>query len=170
MHPMLSGYYSVHLRLSTHCSKLYPYQSSRLTHQDNPAKTGWHMVGGCNSCTPHASILSIPPQALVGYSILSILIFKYREIYLHMCPNFPTPTSIVVPASQGPVWHWLTVGICIPRGVLSRRASWASYLNGHGVNGFTHGCPSPLTLIQHLIMAWAIAHQPSWMVRGSVAR
>ena len=39
VHPTLSHYYSVHLRLSTHHPKLYPYWSSALTHQGSLAKT-----------------------------------------------------------------------------------------------------------------------------------
>ena len=58
--PVFSHHYSVHLRLSTHHPKLYPYPSSGLTHQDNPTKTRWCMVGGCNPSTLHASILSNP--------------------------------------------------------------------------------------------------------------
>ena len=37
--PMLSCYYSVCPRLSTHHPRLYPYWSSALTHQDNLAKS-----------------------------------------------------------------------------------------------------------------------------------
>ena len=44
------------------------------------------------------------------------------------------------------------------------------YLNGCWVNRFIHRCPSPVPLIQCLVMAWAIAHWPSWMVKGSAAR
>ena len=32
----------------------------------------------------------IPPPALVGHGILSILIFEYRETFLHMFPDLPT--------------------------------------------------------------------------------
>ena len=32
------------------------------------------------------------------------------------------------------------------------------------------GCPGPLAPIQHSVMAWVITHQPSHVVKGSVAR
>ena len=57
MHPKFSGYYSVCLKLLTHRLMLYPYQSSILTHQDNPLMTQWHITGACNHCTLHTDIL-----------------------------------------------------------------------------------------------------------------
>ena len=43
-------------------------------------------------------------------------------------------------------------------------------LNGWGVNGWECGCPGPLTSIWCSVMAWAIAHWPSCIVKGSAAR
>ena len=44
-----------------------------------------------------------------------------------------------------------------------------SNLNGCGVDRFTCGCPGPLTFIWDLVMARTISHQPSWILKGSVA-
>ena len=42
------------------------------------------MAGGCDPAPCTLVYCQIPPPTLVGYSILSILVFKCREIYLHM--------------------------------------------------------------------------------------
>ena len=60
VHPMLSHYYSVPPRLSTHHPKLYPYQSSALTCQGSLAKIKLHRVGGCDLYTPHTGTPSDP--------------------------------------------------------------------------------------------------------------
>ena len=60
VHPMLSCYYSVHLRLLTHHPRLYSYQSSALTCQGSLAKIKLHRVAGCSLYTPHASTPSDP--------------------------------------------------------------------------------------------------------------
>ena len=52
---MLSHYYTVHPRLSTHHPRLYPYQSSALTCQGSLAKIKLHRVRGCDLYTPYAS-------------------------------------------------------------------------------------------------------------------
>ena len=59
-HQALSCCYSVHPRLSTHCPRLYPYQSSVLTLQDSLARILLHRIGGCNPCTLHVNILLNP--------------------------------------------------------------------------------------------------------------
>ena len=43
-------------------------------------------------------------------------------------------------------------------------------VNSWGVNGWECGCPGPLTSIWHSVMALAIAHWPSCIVKGSAAR
>ena len=43
-------------------------------------------------------------------------------------------------------------------------------LNGWGVNGWECGHPGPLATIWHSVMAWAITHQPSCMVKGLAER
>ena len=55
VHPMLSCYYNVHPRLSTHHPRLYPYQSFTLTHQGSLAKIELHRVRGCNLYILHTS-------------------------------------------------------------------------------------------------------------------
>ena len=45
-----------------------------------------------------------------------------------------------------------------------------SNLKGCWAGGFICGCPGPLSFTRQSIMAWAMAHQPSWIVIGSVAR
>ena len=45
-----------------------------------------------------------------------------------------------------------------------------SNLNGCRVDRFMCGCPGTLTFTWHLIRAWAISCQPSWIVKGSAAR
>ena len=60
VHPTLSHYYSVHPRLSTHHPRLYPYQSSALTHQGSLAKIKLHRAGGCDLYTLHAGTPSDP--------------------------------------------------------------------------------------------------------------
>ena len=43
-------------------------------------------------------------------------------------------------------------------------------LKGCGIEGCKCGCPCPLASIQYSVMAWAIVHQHSCIVKGSVAR
>ena len=45
-----------------------------------------------------------------------------------------------------------------------------SNLKGCWAGQFTHGHPGPLTYSWWPITAWAMAHQPSWIVMGSAAR
>ena len=45
-----------------------------------------------------------------------------------------------------------------------------SNLKGCCASRFMWGCPSPLTFNQQSVMAWVIAHQPSWIVIASVVR
>ena len=53
------------------------------------------MAGGAIPAPCMLVYCQIPPPALGGYSILSILVFEYRVIYLHMGPIFSvlSPTS-----------------------------------------------------------------------------
>ena len=70
VHPMLSHYYSVHPRLSTHHPRLYPYQSSALTCQDNLAKIQLQRVGGCYLYTLHDDTPSDPTSNSLASSSL----------------------------------------------------------------------------------------------------
>ena len=59
-HQVLSQYYSVHPKLSTHHPRLYPYQSSIPTLQDSLAGILLHMVRGYDPCTLHINTLLNP--------------------------------------------------------------------------------------------------------------
>ena len=53
VHQALSHCCSVHPKLSTHCPRLYLYQSSIPTLQNSLARIFLHRVRGCNPCTLH---------------------------------------------------------------------------------------------------------------------
>ena len=55
-HQVLSHCYNVPPRLSTHCPRLYPYQSSVLALQDSLARIILHKVEGCDPYTLHIDI------------------------------------------------------------------------------------------------------------------
>ena len=93
--PMLSHYYSVCPRLSTHYPRLYPNQSSTLTCQGSLAKIELPRVGGCNLYTCMPVHQQIPPPTLIGYCILSILIFEDREVYLHASSVLLVPSPLL---------------------------------------------------------------------------
>ena len=67
-HQALSHCYSFHPRLSTHRPRLYLYQSSVLTLQDNLARILLHRVRGCGPCTLHVNTL-LNPTSNFGQSL-----------------------------------------------------------------------------------------------------
>ena len=68
VHQALSHCYSVHPKLSTHHPRLYLYQSSILTLQDNLARILLHRVRGCDPCTLYVNTL-LNPTSNFGRSL-----------------------------------------------------------------------------------------------------
>ena len=64
---------------------------------------------------------------------------------------------------DGQNWHLQST-------ILGGESSGWWNLNGWGVDRWEHGHPGPLASIQHSVMAWAIAHWPPCIVKGSAAR
>ena len=58
---------------------------------------------------------------------------------------------------------------CPEASLIGEPLEWSN-LKGCWAGGFTCGYPSPLTFTQQSVTAWAMAHQPSWIVIGSVVR
>ena len=105
---VLSHCCSVHPKSSTHCPRLYPYQSSIPTLQDSLARILLHRVRGCNPYTLHV-YTQLNPTSNFGKSLhLCILIIKDGEIYLHVGFFLKSSTSSGASWSIWPVrsgWH-----------------------------------------------------------------